>query len=67
MKYHDDYAELGATPSFIPPTEDIEGIYTKFVPLPAEELSYAPDYIFTEYLDANDVYSCRIEGHLTPE
>lgn len=33
LKYHDSYMEAGLTPTFLPPKEDVAGIYTKFVPL----------------------------------
>ena len=32
LKYHDSYLEAGLTPKFLPPTEDIPGIYKQFVP-----------------------------------
>jgi len=33
LKYHDSFIEAGLTPTFLPPKEDIPGIYTQFVPL----------------------------------
>jgi len=42
LKYHDNYLEAGLTPTFKPITEDIPGVYERFVPM-KDEPFYAPD------------------------
>lgn len=51
LKYHDDYLEAGLTPTFLPPTMDVEGIYEQFVAPVLQEFEYdvlieeeTPDY-----------------------
>ena len=59
VKYHDGFLEAGLTPTFLPPTEDVPNIYTKFVP---EEYTfpYGESDVFEETIDEMDVYSSSV-------
>ena len=48
LKYHNEYLEAGLTPTFLPPKEDIEGIYEQFVPLEVEEFDYDIELDWTQ-------------------
>ena len=59
IKYHNGYLEGGLTPTFIPPTKDIEGIYEEFIPL--EKTNYvSPGSIFEESIDEDGNYTYKM-------
>lgn len=60
LKYHDSYIEAGLTPTFLPPKEDIPGVYKKFVPVDPSELGLGPEDFTTfmyEEIDYDGTYS----------
>jgi len=67
LKYHDNYLEAGLTPTFEPPSQDIPGIYEKFIPLTWEDVSKPTRYttFITEEIDANDNYSYAYSSKFT--
>lgn len=60
LKYHDSYLEAGLTPKFLPPTEDIPGIYKKFVPQKwndDDDLERNYKILSIQEIDENDNYT----------
>jgi len=59
LRYHDNYVEATLTPTFAPLSEDIPGIYEKFVP--AERAHYYSDRdVFEETIDERGVYTSNV-------
>ena len=51
--------EAGMTPTFQAPTEDVEGIYKKFVAQEKEKLQQDSD-VFEEGVDEDDTYTSNV-------
>lgn len=57
LKYHESYIEAGLTPTFLPPKEDVPGVYKQFIPLNFSDFE-SDDEDFTTFsiqeIDEND-------------
>ena len=59
LSYHDNYLEAGLTPVFSPPTENVPGLYQKFVPPEKESFSLQSD-VFEETINEEDAYISNV-------
>lgn len=61
MKYHDNYLEAGLTPTFVPITKNIPGVYEVFelsIPAPLKD----PQAIQVEIIDEDNEVSVHYKN-----
>lgn len=59
LKYHDGYLEAGVTPTFLPPAEEVLGVFNTFTPAVKSD-PYNDTDVFEEWLDEGGNYSSDV-------